>query len=59
LSASRRIWQRTAAWIAQRLTSDRHGRIRDAIVKIGGGALGIAAGRATLNFGKVSRWFQN
>jgi hypothetical protein len=45
--------------IAQRLTSDRHGRIRDAIVKIGGGALGIAAGRATLNFGKVSRWFQN
>ncbi len=45
--------------IAQHLTSDRHGRIRDAILKIVGGALGIAAGRAMLYFGKVSRWFQN
>jgi glycopeptide antibiotics resistance protein len=35
---------------AQLLTSDRHGRIQDAIIKTTGGVLGILAGRATLYF---------
>ena len=45
--------------IAQQLTSDRHGRIHDAIIKMTGGALGIVAGRAMLYFQQASRWFQN
>jgi hypothetical protein len=40
-------------------TPDRHGRIQDAIEKMAGGAVGIAATRAILNFEQVSRWFQN
>jgi VanZ family protein len=45
--------------LAQLLTSDRHGRIQDALVKMAGGVLGIAAGRVILHFDRVSRWFQN
>jgi hypothetical protein len=45
--------------IAQLLTTDRHGRVHDVIVKMAGGALGIVAGRAMLYFGKANRWFQN
>jgi VanZ family protein len=45
--------------IMQLVTPDRHGRVQDAIEKMAGGALGIAAGRAILYFGKASRWFQN
>jgi uncharacterized membrane protein HdeD (DUF308 family) len=45
--------------IVQLLTPDRHGRIQDAIEKIAGGAAGIAVARATLNFEKAKRWFQN
>jgi VanZ like family len=44
--------------IAQHLTPDRHGRIRDAIIKVVGGALGIAAGRAILYFPQMIRRFQ-
>ena len=40
-------------------TPDRHDRIQDAIEKMAGGAVGIAATRAILNFEQVSRWFQN
>jgi VanZ family protein len=45
--------------ITQQLTSDRHGRIHDAIIKITGGTLGIVAGRTLLYFWQASRWFQN
>jgi VanZ family protein len=45
--------------IIQLLTPDRHGRIYDALQKIAGGAVGIAAARATLYFEQTSRWFQN
>ena len=45
--------------LAQLLTPDRHGRIQDAIIKMTGGALGIAAGRAVLYFRQLGRWFQN
>ncbi len=45
--------------ILQLLTSDRHGRIRDAVEKMAGGAVGIAAGRAILYFEQASHWFQN
>jgi VanZ family protein len=45
--------------ILQLLTSDRHGRIRDAVEKMAGAALGIAAGRAILYFEQANRWFQN
>jgi VanZ family protein len=45
--------------IMQLLTPDRHGRIRDAIEKIVGGAAGIMAGRAILHFERARRWFQN
>ena len=45
--------------IAQHLTPDRHGRFQDAIIKMTGGALGIAAGRAVLYFRQLGRWFQN
>jgi VanZ family protein len=41
--------------IAQQLTPDRHGRILDAIIKMTGGALGIAAGLATLHFWQACR----
>jgi hypothetical protein len=42
----------SAVWleILQMLTSDRHGRIQDAIEKMAGGSVGIAAGRAMLYF---------
>jgi VanZ family protein len=43
----------------QLLTPDRHGRVPDAIEKITGGVVGIAAGRAILCFDQVSRWFRN
>ena len=36
--------------ILQMLTLDRHGRIQDAIEKMAGGSVGIAAGRAILYF---------
>jgi hypothetical protein len=45
--------------LAQLLTPDRHGRIQDAVIKMTGGALGIAAGRAMLYFQQASRRFQN
>ena len=45
--------------IAQLLTPDRHGQIRDAIEKMVGGGLGIVVGRALLYFDQASRWFQN
>jgi glycopeptide antibiotics resistance protein len=45
--------------LAQLLTPDRHGRIQDAIIKMTGAALGIAAGRTMLYFQQASRWFQN
>ena len=45
--------------IVQLLTPDRHGRIQDAVIKMTGGALGIAAGRAMLYFQQASRRFQN
>lgn len=44
---------------AQLLTSDRHGRVQDAIEKIAGGALGMVIGRALLYFDQGGRWFQN
>jgi VanZ family protein len=40
---------------AQLLTPDRHGRIQDAIVKMAGGTIGIAAGRAVLYFQQANR----
>jgi len=43
----------------QLLTPDRHGRLLDVVVKMAGGGLGIAAGRAILHFKQPSRWFQN
>jgi VanZ family protein len=43
--------------VLQLLTPDRHGRLLDAIEKIVGGALGIAAGRAILTFKRASHWF--
>ena len=36
--------------MVQLLTPDRHGRLLDAIEKMAGGAAGIAAGRAILNW---------
>jgi VanZ like family len=45
--------------LAQLLTPDRHGRIQDAIIKMTGGALGIAAGQAMLYFQQASRRFPN
>jgi VanZ like family len=45
--------------IVQLLTPDRHGRIQDAIEKIAGGVVGIAAARAILSFEQANRWFQN
>jgi VanZ family protein len=43
----------------QLLTPDRHGRLLEVVVKMAGGGLGIAAGRAILHFEQPSRWFQN
>jgi len=43
----------------QLLTTDRHGRIPDAVEKIAGGASGVVAGRAILHLERVKRWFQN
>ncbi len=45
--------------IVQLLTPDRHGRIQDAIEKIAGGVVGIAAAQAILSFEQANRWFQN
>jgi VanZ family protein len=45
--------------IMQLLAHDRHGRIQDAIQKMAGGAIGIAAGRAIFYFAEANRWFQN
>ena len=42
--------------LLQLLTPDRHGRVPDAIEKIAGGAVGIAAARAILY---ADRWFRN
>jgi VanZ family protein len=44
---------------AQLLTSSRHGRIHDAIIKMTGAGLGILAGRAMLYFQLTSRWVQS
>jgi hypothetical protein len=51
----------SAVWleILQMLTSDRHGRIQDAIEKMAGGSVGIAAGRAILYFKRANRGFPN
>jgi VanZ family protein len=45
--------------VLQLLTPDRHGRITDALEKVLGGAIGIAAGRASLYFRRIRDWFQN
>lgn len=45
--------------LLQLLTPDRHGRVPDAIEKIAGGVVGIAAGRAILYFDQAGRWFRN
>jgi VanZ family protein len=45
--------------LAQLLTPDRHARIHDAVVKVVGGILGIAASRAILYLDRTSRLFQN
>jgi VanZ family protein len=45
--------------LVQLLTPDRHARIHDAIVKMGGGVLGIAASRAMLFLDRTNRWLQN
>jgi VanZ family protein len=45
--------------LMQLLTPDRHGRIQDAVEKMGGGVIGIVAGRVILYFEKARRWFQN
>jgi VanZ family protein len=42
----------------QLFTPDRHGRIQDAIEKMGGGAVGIVAGRAILFLAQTSGWFE-
>jgi uncharacterized membrane protein YoaK (UPF0700 family) len=44
--------------LMQVLTPDRHGRVRDAIEKLSGGAAGILVGRALLHFEQARRWFQ-
>jgi VanZ family protein len=44
--------------VLQLLTPDRHGRVQDAIEKIGGGAAGIIVGRTILLFEQAKRWFQ-
>ena len=43
----------------QLLTPDRHGRLLDMALKMGGGGLGIANGRIILHFKPSSTWFQN
>jgi VanZ family protein len=40
---------------AQQLTPDRHGRIRDAVVKLAGGILGIGIGQAILYLDRFRR----
>lgn len=45
--------------LLQQLTSDRHGRIADAIEKVLGGGLGIMVGRVTISFRTIRNWFQN
>jgi hypothetical protein len=45
--------------ILELLTSDRHSRIQDAIEKMAGGSVGIAAGRAILYFKRANRGFPN
>src|ERR1700722_14744497 len=42
---------------AQLLTVDRHGRVRDAIETMGGGAVGIVARKAILRFERTRQWF--
>jgi glycopeptide antibiotics resistance protein len=44
--------------ILQLLTQDRHARIQDAMEKMGGGVLGIVAGRVILYFEQANRWLQ-
>jgi VanZ family protein len=41
--------------LAQQLTPDRHGRIRDAVVKLAGGMLGIGIGQAILYLDRFRR----
>jgi VanZ family protein len=45
--------------VAQLLTSDRHGRIQDALEKLAGGAMGIATATAILRFEQASRWLRD
>ncbi len=45
--------------LLQFFTPDRHGRVRDAIEKMAGGAFGILAARAMLYFKQANRWFAN
>jgi VanZ family protein len=45
--------------LAQQLTPDRHGRVQDAIVKLAGGIVGIAIGRAILYIDRASGWFRS
>ena len=40
---------------AQQLTPDRHGRIRDAVVKLAGGMLGLGIGQAILYLDRFRR----
>ena len=43
----------------QLFTPDRHARTLDALQKIAGGGVGIAAGRVILNFDRARSWFSN
>jgi VanZ family protein len=45
--------------LAQLLTPDRHGRLRDAVEKMAGGIAGIVVARCLLYFDQIGRWFQN
>ncbi len=45
--------------VLQLLTADRHGRLTDAIEKIGGGAVGIILIKFALLFDHTKRWFRS
>src|ERR1700733_707644 len=44
---------------SQLLTPDRHGRISDAIQKLGGGVAGVLAGQVIVYFKHARSWFRN
>jgi hypothetical protein len=44
---------------SQLLTPDRHGRVWDAIQKLGGGAAGVLAGQVIVYFKQARGWFRN